>query len=65
MIPALLNWRWARNGGPKDTDEKAIFYTVLIAGVLGGFGFYKAEVYPPLGSLWFASLSSAAACCVS
>ncbi|KAJ9619486.1 hypothetical protein H2203_008264 [Taxawa tesnikishii (nom. ined.)] len=52
VIAALLNWQWARTGGPTTKEERAMFWTFLVTHLWSGFRYFQIGVYPPLGSLW-------------
>ncbi len=60
-IEALLNWQWARTGGPKTPEEMAVFWAILAAGFWSGFRYVQVGEYKPLPVLVVAPTLSAAA----
>ncbi|KAH7042275.1 hypothetical protein B0J12DRAFT_674552 [Macrophomina phaseolina] len=51
---ALLNYQWAKTGGPKSFEEKAIVWTSMLAGSIVGWRYFKVKSYAGLGCLWLA-----------
>ncbi|RAK72496.1 uncharacterized protein BO72DRAFT_489691 [Aspergillus fijiensis CBS 313.89] len=58
---ALLNYKWAKSGGPTTTMEKWIVGVNAIAGVLVGVQYFKARLNVALSVLWLAPGLSIAA----
>jgi len=61
LIAALLNWQWARTGGPRSLEEKLVFWTLIINGAIDGATYASAKLYAPLICMWAAPLCSMAA----
>lgn len=61
LVAALLNWQWSLTGGPRTREEKAILWTLLVAGYGAGYRYYQVGAYAPLGLYWLAPTLSAAA----
>lgn len=60
-VLALLNWQWAKTGGPKTLEEKGIFWTLAINGLIDGATYFRVGEYPPLGFAWVAPALGVAA----
>ncbi|KAL2217312.1 hypothetical protein M432DRAFT_669704 [Thermoascus aurantiacus ATCC 26904] len=58
---ALLNFQWAKRGGPRTLEERLIVWTSVLAGTLVGWRYFKVHAYAALGCLWVAPWMSAAA----
>ncbi|KAJ9641332.1 hypothetical protein H2199_005302 [Coniosporium tulheliwenetii] len=58
---ALLNWQWARTGGPRTREEWAMFWIILGAGFWHGFRYSQGGQYAPLGALVVAPILGALA----
>ncbi|KAH8743157.1 hypothetical protein F5883DRAFT_570078 [Diaporthe sp. PMI_573] len=60
-ILGLLNYKWAKTGGPKPLEEKIIVWTTLALGSYVGLRYFKVKSYAGLGCLWAAPWLTAAA----
>jgi len=54
LVAALLNWHWSRTLGPKTTEEKAMLWTLSVAGAVSSWKFWQVGAYPPLGCMLIA-----------
>ena len=61
LVAALLNWQWSLTGGPRTREEKAILWTLLVAGYGAGYRYFQVGAYAPLALYWLAPTLSAAA----
>ena len=61
MTKALLNWQWARTGGPQTREEMAVFWTILGMGLWSGLRYVQVGEFKPLGCLVLAPACSVAA----
>lgn len=56
-----MSYKWAKTGGPKGTEEKAIVWAQVAFGILTGYQYYKHDMYPGLACLWGAPAATVAA----
>lgn len=56
-----MSVRWARTGGPKGTEEKAVVWAQVAFGILTGYQYFKHDMYPGLACLWAAPAATVAA----
>ncbi|EON64726.1 hypothetical protein W97_03959 [Coniosporium apollinis CBS 100218] len=61
LVAALLNWQWARTGGPQTREEMAVFWTILGIGLWSGLRYVQVGEFKPLGCLVLAPACSVAA----
>ncbi|ETN41416.1 uncharacterized protein HMPREF1541_03351 [Cyphellophora europaea CBS 101466] len=57
LTAAILNYRWSMTRGPQQTDEKIIFWSLLVGGWYVGRRFWSLREYRPLGCLWVAPVA--------
>ncbi len=60
-MPALLNWQWSRSAGPRTTEEKAMLFTLSVAGAIWSARYAQISTYMPLFPLLIAPSCSLAA----
>jgi hypothetical protein len=60
-----LNWQWAKTGGPRSTEELAVFATLIAAGAIDGATYLLASEWAPLAPMWLAPACSLAAYLIS
>jgi hypothetical protein len=65
VVLALLNWQWARTGGPKSKEEQLLLWTLFINGLIDGATYISGNLYSPLGCMWVAPMCSVAAYLIS
>lgn len=58
---ALLSVKWARSGGPRSTEEKAIVWSQLAIGAVTGWQYFKHNMPVGLACLWAAPVATVAA----
>jgi hypothetical protein len=58
---AILNWQWARTGGPQTAEEKVVFWTLFFGGLISGATYISGGLYTPLICSWAAPMCSVAA----
>ena len=51
---ALLNWQWARTGGPVTAEERAIYWTMQVAHIVYGLRYAQVGEYTVLSVMWLA-----------
>ncbi|EEU36168.1 uncharacterized protein NECHADRAFT_87073 [Fusarium vanettenii 77-13-4] len=58
VILALLNYRWAKAGGPGSLEEKLMIVASALSGWYVGVQYFKIGMYIPLSVLWVAPVAS-------
>jgi hypothetical protein len=61
LVAALLNYQWSLTGGPRTREEKAMLWTLLVAGYASGYRYAQVGAYSVLSLYWLAPTLSAAA----